>query len=57
MDFLPIFVDLRGNHVLIDGGNSVAARRAERALDAGALVRLFDPAPGEDIARLAAHET
>ena len=56
MDFLPIFVDLRGNHVLIDGGNSVAARRAERALDAGALVRLFDPAPGEDIARLATHE-
>lgn len=52
MDFLPIFVDLKGHRVLIDGGNSLAARRAERALEAGAAVALFDPDPGEDIRRM-----
>jgi len=47
--------------VLVDGGGTVAARRVERALSAGAQVRLFDPDPGEEClmlegdARLALH--
>ncbi len=48
MDHLPIFLDVRNRKVVIDGGTTVAARRAERALAAGAEVHLFDPAPAED---------
>ncbi|MEJ2035337.1 MAG: NAD(P)-dependent oxidoreductase, partial [Maritimibacter sp.] len=36
MDFLPIFLDVAGKKVLVDGGTTVAARRIERALAAGA---------------------
>ncbi len=52
MDYLPIFLDIRGRKVLVDGGGTVAARRVERALDAGAEVIAFDPNPGEEIAFL-----
>ena len=57
MDFLPVFLDIRGQKVLIDGGNTGAARRAERALDAGAHVLLFDPAPGEEVSLLSGNES
>ncbi|MGR3343514.1 MAG: NAD(P)-dependent oxidoreductase, partial [Paracoccaceae bacterium] len=43
MDYLPIFLDIRGKKVVVDGGGTVAARRAERALAAGAMVDVFDP--------------
>ena len=43
MDYLPIFLDIRGKKVVVDGGGTVAARRAERALAAGAMVEVFDP--------------
>ena len=49
MDYLPIFMDIRGRKVLVDGGTTVAARRVERALSAGALVTVFDPAPGDEV--------
>ena len=52
MDFLPVFLDLRGKTVLIDGGGTGAARRAERALAAGATVHVFDPAPTDEVARM-----
>lgn len=52
MDYLPVFLDIRGRKVLIDGGNTLAARRAERALSAGALVQAFDPDPGEELIAL-----
>lgn len=55
MDFLPIFLDVRGKRVLVDGGTTVAARRVERALDAGALVEVFDPAPGHEVTELFGH--
>jgi len=42
MDFLPIFLDIRDKKVVIDGGTTVAARRVERALLAGADVHVFD---------------
>ncbi len=42
MDYLPIFLDIRGKRVVIDGGDTVAARRAERALAAGANVEVYD---------------
>ncbi len=42
MDFLPIFLDIREKKVIVDGGTTVAARRVERALLAGANVHVFD---------------
>lgn len=49
MDYLPIFLDVAGKKVIVDGGTTVAARRVERALSAGALVESFDPAPGDEL--------
>lgn len=49
MDYLPVFLDIRDRRVLIDGGGTIAARRVERALDAGAQVRAFDPEPGQEL--------
>ncbi len=42
MDFLPIFLDIKGKKVVVDGGTTVAARRVERALLAGATVEVFN---------------
>jgi len=56
MDYLPVFLDIRGRKVLIDGGNTLAARRAERALSAGALVFAFDPAPQEELLALSGQQ-
>ena len=49
MDYLPVFLDIRGRKVLVDGGDTIAARRVERALSAGAKVLAFDPAPGLEL--------
>jgi len=49
MDYLPIFLDIRGRRVLVDGGDTIAARRVERALGAGAQVVAFDPEPGQEM--------
>lgn len=43
MDHLPIFLDVKDKKVLVDGGNTPAARRVERALSAGAYVHVFCP--------------
>lgn len=52
MDHLPVFLDVKDKTVLVDGGGTGAARRAERALSAGARVRLFDPTPGAEVMAL-----
>ncbi len=41
MDHLPIFLDIRGKTVVVTGGGTLAARRVERALSAGASVKVF----------------
>lgn len=48
MDHLPIFLDIKGKTVVVDGGGTVAARRVERALSAGAKVSVFDAELCED---------
>jgi uroporphyrin-III C-methyltransferase/precorrin-2 dehydrogenase/sirohydrochlorin ferrochelatase len=55
LDHLPIFLDIRGKSVLIAGGGTLAARRAEMALRAGARVRLFAPELSDEFRDLAAH--
>ena len=52
MDYLPVFLDLRGRTVLIDGGGRAAARRTQRAHSAGAQVLVLDPAPSGELERL-----
>lgn len=56
MDFLPIFLDIRGKKIVVDGGTTVAARRVERALLAGANVHVFDAALCDEFNGLTRHE-
>ncbi len=48
MEYLPIFLDVKGRKVIVDGGETSAARRVERALDAGAEVHVFAEELGEE---------
>ena len=48
MDYLPIFRDVRDRTVIVAGGGTVAARRCEIALRAGARVKLFAASVAED---------
>ncbi|MFZ2540466.1 MAG: siroheme synthase CysG [Gallionella sp.] len=43
MDFLPIFLNVKGKHCLIVGGGEVARRKADMLLKAGAKVRVVAP--------------
>lgn len=52
MDHLPVFLDVKDRTILVDGGGTAAARRAERALSVGARVCLYDPTPGSEVLAL-----
>ncbi|OIR06099.1 siroheme synthase [mine drainage metagenome] len=43
MDFLPVFMNLKGEKCLIVGGGKVAVRKASVLLQAGAMVRIVAP--------------
>ena len=43
MDFLPIFLNVKGKHCLVVGGGEVAKRKAGVLLEAGANVRVVAP--------------
>ncbi len=45
MDYLPIFLDLRGKNALVVGGGDTAARKASLLLSAGAWVTVVSPEP------------
>jgi uroporphyrin-III C-methyltransferase/precorrin-2 dehydrogenase/sirohydrochlorin ferrochelatase len=45
MDYLPIFLDLRGKTALVVGGGDVAARKATLLINAGAWVNVVAPGP------------
>jgi uroporphyrin-III C-methyltransferase/precorrin-2 dehydrogenase/sirohydrochlorin ferrochelatase len=49
MDYLPVFLGVADRIVVVDGGGTVAARRVERALSAGARVIACDPAPEQEM--------
>lgn len=46
MDFLPVFLDVRGRPVVVIGGGAIAARKVELLLSAGARVRVVAPSLG-----------
>ncbi|RUQ16849.1 uroporphyrinogen-III C-methyltransferase, partial [Micrococcus sp. HSID17245] len=53
-DLYPTSLRLLGRPVLVVGGGAVAGRRVGALLDAGALVTVVAPEPGEEVERLAA---
>ncbi|MDG1737913.1 MAG: siroheme synthase CysG [Paracoccaceae bacterium] len=52
MEHLPIFLTVKGKTIVVDGGGTVAVRRVERALSAGANVISCDPTPEEELQAL-----
>jgi uroporphyrin-III C-methyltransferase/precorrin-2 dehydrogenase/sirohydrochlorin ferrochelatase len=50
MDYLPIFVDLKGKHCALIGGGEVAARKVNLLLKAGARVTVYAPELGPILA-------
>jgi uroporphyrin-III C-methyltransferase/precorrin-2 dehydrogenase/sirohydrochlorin ferrochelatase len=52
MDFLPIFLDLKGRSCVVIGGGEVGARKVSLLLGAGARVTVCDPALSETLTRL-----
>lgn len=54
MNYLPLFADLKGRAVLVVGGGTVAARKVEALLKAGASVRLVAEKLHPALAALAA---
>jgi uroporphyrin-III C-methyltransferase/precorrin-2 dehydrogenase/sirohydrochlorin ferrochelatase len=54
MDLLPVFQDVKARPVLVVGGGTAAARKAELVSRAGASLTVIAPELGEDMARLAA---
>ena len=56
MDYLPVFLDVAGKNVLVVGGGTGAARKAELALRAGAHVRVLAAELSGDFHGIADHE-
>jgi len=52
MDYLPIFLDLRGQRCLMVGGGEVAARKTDLLLQAGARVHSVAPRLGDTLQAL-----
>ncbi|WP_349570209.1 siroheme synthase CysG [Azotobacter salinestris] len=52
MDYLPLFHNLKGRHVLLVGGGEVALRKARLLADAGAVLRVVAPQIEEALAEL-----
>jgi len=56
MDHLPIFLDVKDRKVLVAGGGTAAARKAEMALRAGARIELYSDALGDEFIDLKDHQ-
>lgn len=52
MDQLPVFLNVKGRRILVIGGGTAAARKAELASRAGASVTVLAPTLDEDLLRL-----
>jgi uroporphyrin-III C-methyltransferase / precorrin-2 dehydrogenase / sirohydrochlorin ferrochelatase len=54
MDFLPVFLNLKGKPCLVVGGGEVAARKAGLLMQAGGKVTIVAPQLGHNLAQMAA---
>ncbi|MEQ7922459.1 siroheme synthase CysG [Xanthomonas sp. WHRI 1810A] len=54
MEFLPLFHNLRGRHVLVVGGGEIALRKSRLIADAGAVLRVVAPEIGAELGELIA---
>ena len=52
MDYLPIFLNIKGKPCLVVGGGEVASRKASLLLDAGARICVISPALGPSLREL-----
>ena len=52
MDYLPVFLDLRGRHALVFGGSGLAARKVRLLNESGAAVRVIATELSEDMQSL-----
>ncbi len=48
MDHLPVFLDVKNRKIVVCGEETIAARRVEASLRAGANVHLFADSPGDE---------
>ena len=55
MEQLPIFLELEGKRVVVTGGGTIAARKADLALKAGADVLVVAPELGHEFHALSSH--
>lgn len=55
MDQLPIFFQTKGKRVAVVGGGTIAARKAENVLKAGALVEVYAETLSDDYRSIATH--
>jgi uroporphyrin-III C-methyltransferase/precorrin-2 dehydrogenase/sirohydrochlorin ferrochelatase len=55
LDYLPVFLDLRGKRVLLVGGGPVAARKAALLRSAGARLRIVAPERCAELQALCSH--
>ena len=53
MGYYPAMLDLAGRPCLVIGGGEVGLRKVEGLLEAGALVTVIEPRPGDDLTALA----
>ncbi len=53
MDYLPIFLDVKGVGALVVGNGTIAARKADLLLRAGCKLTVVAPELGDELARLA----
>lgn len=53
MDYLPIFLDVKGKHCLVVGGGDVSFRKSSLLVQAGALVTIVSPEIAPDFSSLA----
>jgi uroporphyrin-III C-methyltransferase/precorrin-2 dehydrogenase/sirohydrochlorin ferrochelatase len=56
MEHLPVFLDVKGRKIIVCGEQTIAARRVEASLRAGANVHLFAENPGGEFHRHLQHE-
>lgn len=57
MKYLPVFTQIRGQHVLVVGGGDIALRKVRLLMDAGAMISIVSPDFDAELLALAGEKT